>query len=168
MPAAALGASLGYGQVIFAPNACLNDPEHAETIKRFLDATYEGWRASMKDPAAAVRSLKSATKCLNLDDEAHTHYPTNDDAVLEEIVRRCNDLVAETKEGNILGMIDRGRYNQATNYLSSYLPAPAPIDFSLSPEFYQPPSNLMVGCELARNILDSVSEKAAGKTVERE
>jgi len=161
-PLSALGASLGYGQVIFAPNACINDPEHASTIRRFLDATFEGWRASMRDPAAAVRYLKLATERLKLDDEAHTHYPAHDDAVLEEIIRRCNDLVAETKEGNLLGTIDRDRYNFANDYLGSHRPSPAPRDFALSPDFYQPPKSLMVGCELARDVLDSVSEKAAG------
>lgn len=157
-PFSSYGAELGYGQVIFAPNEFLTNPEHSATIEKFLDATYEGWRMSLLNPSAAIGSIKRVCDRLGLDEEGHTHYPCDDDALLQEIVENCNDLVVETKEGHMLGVLDETRFNSATAYLSH--PTVPPPSFGLAPTFYQPPPNLLKGSELSRTLLSSTSKLA--------
>lgn len=159
-PFSAYGADLGYGQVIFAPKEALANPDNSESISKFLEATFEGWRMSLRDPSSAVDSIKRVCKLLNLDEEGHTHYD-DDSSLLEEIVVNCNDAVAETKEGPYLGVVDADRYNKATKYLLSTRNPQVEENFGLSPTFYQPPPNMFKGCELSRNILDSTKKDAA-------
>ena len=109
------GAKLGYGQVLFTADECL-DGDQRDVVKAFCEATFEGWKYAIHHPEQAVEQVKEAKKMLGLDDESNDHWHPSDEFELEMLMR-CNDLVKGTFEGNRHGVIDASRWNGASDWL---------------------------------------------------
>jgi len=156
------GARLGYSQVIFAADECLQD-DRKSIVQAFLEATFEGWMDAVRDPEEAARMVAEAKKMLSLDDESNDHwYPSAEfDA---EMLERCNGYVKKTFQGDRLGVIDAGRWSEASEWLLSSKDgksAGVPANFGLDPTVWQPSANLLGGNQLARRMLEDAKASAS-------
>ena len=109
------GAKLGYSQVIFAADECLQD-DRKEIANAFCEATFQGWANVIDNPKEAVELVKEAKKMLALDDEDNDHWVDNDDFELE-MIERCSDYVKGTFAGGKYGVIDQHRWREANEWL---------------------------------------------------
>jgi hypothetical protein len=109
------GAKLGYSQVIFAADECLQD-DRKEIANAFCEATFQGWANVIDNPNDAVALVKEAKKMLALDDEDNDHWIDSDDFELE-MVKRCSEYVKGTFAGGKYGVIDQHRWREANAWL---------------------------------------------------
>ena len=56
------GADHGYAQVIFTVESSLADVQQRRVARAFLDATFEGWKRAVDNPAAAAESVVRARR----------------------------------------------------------------------------------------------------------
>lgn len=111
------GAKLGYSQVIFAADECLQD-DRKEIASAFCEATFEGWANVIDNPKDAVAMMKEAKKMLDLDDEDNDHW-IDSDAYELEMIERCIDYVRGTLTSGKYGVIDEHRWREANAWLLS-------------------------------------------------
>lgn len=109
------GTKLGYSQVLFTANECL-EGDQRDVVEAFCKATFEGWNYAIRHPEEAVEHVKEAKKMLGLDDESNDHWHPSDEFELEMLMR-CNDLAKGTFEGDRHGVIDAGRWSEASDWL---------------------------------------------------
>jgi methylenetetrahydrofolate dehydrogenase (NADP+) / methenyltetrahydrofolate cyclohydrolase len=146
---------LGYGQVIFAPNECLQDTDRNEIVRKFLQATMKGWEMAIRDdPVTTLQSLKEARRLVGA-------KPHDDDIADLKLLGRINDHVKETFQGDRYGIIDSRRWNEANHWLTNGKDDTTNNSFGLDPTLWQPPAQLLSGNELARCILDDAKASAA-------
>jgi hypothetical protein len=107
------GVQLGYAQVIFAPASCVDAATgtHRDTMTRFMDVTFEGWRRAIADPASAAEDV------LALQPSDVDHFLSTPDFVCES-VRRCCSYVKRTRAGDKLGIVDPGLWTRANEWVS--------------------------------------------------
>ena len=149
------GTKLGYGQVVFAADECLQGDKRA-VVQAFCEATFEGWATAIRHPEQAAEMVKEAKKILGLDDESNDHwYPSADFEV--EMLQKCDDYVKGTFEGDRYGVINGSRWTAATDWL---LKSKGPENFGFDPNVWQPPKNLLSGNNLARKMLEDAKESA--------
>jgi methylenetetrahydrofolate dehydrogenase (NADP+)/methenyltetrahydrofolate cyclohydrolase len=154
------GAKLGYSQVMFAPEEDLQEGDKREVVQAFLDATFSGWSMAIRDYESAAKSVEEAKLMLALDDESNDHWDPSFSYTMQS-VGLCSDYVKETFQGNKYGVIDAGRWNEATKWLLAEESSDGAEDnFGLDPDVWQPSPKLLAGNELARNIIHKASESA--------
>jgi len=160
------GAKIGYSQVLFAPEEDLSIEESSdkrEILQQFLDATFTGWGLAVRDHEHAARSVDEAKAMLGLDDETNDHWDPSFEYTIQS-VGLCGDYVKETFQGDKYGVIDPNRWNEATEWLlddgTNSKDVIAETDFGFDATFWQPPSNILAGNELARTALDEARESA--------
>ena len=112
------GAKLGYSQVIFAADECLQEDDRKDVASAFCEATFEGWANVMENPKDAVEMVKEAKKMIGLDDEDNDHW-VDSDAFELEMIERCSEYVKGTLTGGKYGVIDEQRWREANAWLLS-------------------------------------------------
>ena len=147
---------LGYGQVLFTGNECLKGDKR-DVVKAFCEATFEGWKYAIHNPEEAMEHVKEAKKMLGLDDESNDHWHPSDAFELEMLMK-CNDHVKGTFEGDRHGVINASRWDTANEWLLENHDVAS--GYGLDAELWQPPSNLLSGNNLARDILDDARASA--------
>ncbi|VEU37593.1 unnamed protein product [Pseudo-nitzschia multistriata] len=154
------GTKLGYSQVLFAPSEDLPAEESSgkrEVLQSFLDATFRGWGAAVRDTEHAARSVEEARAMLGLDDENNDHWDPSFEYTIQN-VGLCGDYAKETFQGDRYGVINPNRWNEATDWLlgeNTVEPG-----FGLDATVWQPPAELLAGNELARTTLEDAKESA--------
>lgn len=155
-------ARLGYSQVLFAADEALGDADRRGAATAFLEGTFEGWRAALRDPDGAVQAVAEAKKMLGLDDEAHDHWHASADFD-REMLRLMSDHVKETYSGDRLGVLHPERWAGATEWLLRDGDGGEDVDPLLGLDrtgLWQPPANLLSGNELGRTILEEANDSA--------
>jgi hypothetical protein len=112
------GARLGYSQVLFAADECLQG-DRLEVVQDFLDATFEGWEMSIHGEdgiADTALAVAEARRMLELDDENSDHWHASAEYE-HETIQLCNEAVKRTTVGDVLGVIDPDRWTEATRWL---------------------------------------------------
>jgi len=112
------GAKLGYSQVIFAADECLDGDDRKDVARAFCEATFEGWANVIENPAEAVEMVKEAKLMLGLDDESNDHWHPSPEFELE-MVQKCSEYVKGTMSGGKYGVIDEERWGEANEWLLS-------------------------------------------------
>ena len=109
------GIRLGYSQMLFAADECLQDnDDRRQVVQAFLQATFAGWEISIKsNPADTLAAVQEVRVMLQLDDEDNDHW---DDRVATEMLQSINTRVKLT--GDKFGVIDEKRWNDANKWLS--------------------------------------------------
>jgi methylenetetrahydrofolate dehydrogenase (NADP+) / methenyltetrahydrofolate cyclohydrolase len=139
------GVALGYAQTVFAPTAALREGDARRgAMRRFMAATFEGWRLAISDPAGAAADV------LALQPTGIDHFDASADSVAEA-VRRCCGYVKRTSAGGMLGVIDPAQWDSANRWLLG--PAAAARAPSLEPALWAPDARLMLGSRLAPSLL---------------
>ena len=147
------GVTLGYAQTVFAPTAALREGDvRRGAMRRFMTATFEGWRLAIDDPAGA------AVDVLALQPRGIDHFDASADSVAEA-VRRCCGYVKRTSAGGMLGVIDPAQWDSANRWLLG--PAAAARAPSLEPALWVPDARLMLGSRLAPVLLAQAKAMAA-------
>ena len=143
------GCKLGYSQMLFVPSEVLQSEEHRETVQYFLQATFRGWERAIRDPESAVKAIREARVLSGLDDEDNDNWDMNSPGYELEVVRRCNDYVKETFQGDKYGVIYSKRFNDASDWLlqpDTVQGKDAPENFGLdTTSLWQPSSQIMGG-----------------------
>mmetsp|Transcript_4068 Transcript_4068/g.9411 ORF Transcript_4068/g.9411 Transcript_4068/m.9411 type:complete len:1141 (-) Transcript_4068:76-3498(-) len=152
------GAKLGYSQVLFAADECLQDDRRA-IIEAFCEATCDGWEHVIRNPKEAVEMVKEAQKMLGLDDESNDHWHPSDDFMLE-MTEKCGDYVKGTFEGDRYGVIDKKRWDEANGWLLQGKSEGEIDGFGLDAAVWQPSQQLLSGNNLARSILSKAKSSA--------
>lgn len=112
------GTKLGYSQMLFCPQEILEEPvDQREICRAFLEATFEGWARVIQDPDTAVLAVREARAMLGLDDENNDHWDLESPEYELEFVKRCSEYVQQTKLGNKYGVLDKERFNEASQWL---------------------------------------------------
>jgi len=151
------GTKLGYSQVIFAADECLQDGGQREIIKAFCEATFEGYADAVRNPEEAARMVAEAKKLLNLDDEGNDHwYPSIDFDV--EMLAKCNDFVKMTFHGDRYGVINSERWSDANRWLLKG--EKVTPNFGFDPDLWQPPTNLLSGNAIAQKTMENAKASA--------
>ena len=149
------GAKLGYGQVLFTTDEVLQDTNRRDVVASFLQATFQGWDMSIRDPAEALLMVEEARKMLKLDDEQNDHWHPS---VALQMLHSCNDYVKETFQGDRYGVISPSRWSDATKWL---LNDPGmKQNYGLDASLWHPPPSLLAGNELARTLLEDAKKSA--------
>lgn len=87
-----------------------------ELVKRFLEASYLGWRDTLKDPQEALRIMKK-------------HVPEIDLSVLAPYLQLSLELVRTPNTlKNGLGVIDTRRMCSSVDIVNTYMGLPRPLD----------------------------------------
>ena len=149
------GTKLGYSQLIFAADECLEGDQRA-IVQAFCEATFEGWAQAIRNPEHAAEMVKEAKKILGLDDESNDHWHPSTEFEIE-MLQNCSDYVKGTFEGDRYGVINAKRWDTANDWL---LKGKASEHFGFDPTIWQPPSNLLPGNNLARTILEDAKASA--------
>ncbi len=164
--------SLGYSQVLFAPQEQLtnnnNNEKHSDVIQRFLQATFDGWKVAIQDPTLAAHSVLDLQRTLGGDEEnKNDHWDTKNQLEYTiQSIEQCCHHVHETFQGDKYGVISPKRWNQATQWLlsssSSEKQEVVNENFGLfnKDDIWQPSSQLLAGNELARTVLEQVKQDA--------
>ena len=149
------GTKLGYGQVIFAADECLQGDQRA-VVQAFCEATFDGWAQAIRSPEQAAEMVKEAKKILGLDDESNDHWHPSTDFDIE-MLQNCSDYVKGTFEGDRYGVINANRWDAANDWL---LKGKRSENFGFDADIWQPPKNLLSGNNLARTILEDAKASA--------
>lgn len=149
------GTKLGYSQVIFTADECLQGDQRS-VVQKFLQATFLGWEDAIRNSEQAVEMVKEAKKILGLDDESNDHWHPSHEFEIE-MLEKCSDYVKGTFEGDRYGVINARRWNEANTWLLNDMPSK---NFGLDAEIWQPPKNLLSGNNLARTILEDAKASA--------
>lgn len=110
------GAKLGYSQVVFVADECLECDDRKDIISAFCEATFEGWSNVIENPEDGVEMVKEAKRMLNLDDEANDHWHDSEEFEFE-MLQKCNEFVKETAAGGRYGLVDQKRWDAANEWL---------------------------------------------------
>lgn len=130
------GSKLGYSQLLFAPEEDLAASDKREVVKTFLDVTFQGWDIAIQDNAAAADAVEEAKSMLGLDDESNDHWDNSRSYQIQNVGLCCN-FVKETTQGNRHGVLNKKRFNEATEWLLDDKAPPAE-DFGLDSTVWQP------------------------------
>lgn len=155
-------ARLGYSQVLFVADEALADAERRGAATAFLEGTFEGWQAALRDPDGAIAAVAEAQKMLGLDDEANDHWHASA-GFDREMLRLMSDHVKETYSGDRLGVLHPERWAGATEWLLQDDGGAEDVEPLLGLDrtgLWQPPSNLLHGNELGRTILEEAKGSA--------
>ncbi|KAL3933359.1 MAG: hypothetical protein SGBAC_010438 [Bacillariaceae sp.] len=152
------GAKLGYSQLLFVADECLEDDRRA-IIEAFCEATFSGWEYTIRNPKEAVEMVKEAQKMLGLDDESNDHWHPSEDFMLEMAVK-CVDYVKGTFEGDRYGVIDSRRWDEANRWLLQGKSAGEVAGFGFDASIWQPSQQLISGNNLAHSILSKAKSSA--------
>jgi len=106
------GVTLGYSQVLFAPSAALQQPQHHQTLQDFVRATFLAWGQVIREPKAAAEAV------LELQEEGIDHW-IHSPSFTEKSVQLCSNYVKETMRCGQLGIIDAERWVQASRWLGA-------------------------------------------------
>ena len=155
------GTKLGYSQLIFAADECLND-DRREVTQAFLDTTFKGWSDCIRDPDNGVRAIQEAKRIVkskfDLDDEGNDHWYPSEEFQLE-MLKLCGAHTKQTFQGDRYGVLSPRRWQQATDWLLEAdtavgLDAPASSCYGMDETVWQPPSNMLAGSELGRTMME--------------
>jgi len=156
-------AALGYAQVLFSTDNTLQCQR--EPLRRFLNATFEGWRLAITTPAVAAAAV------LELQPHGVDHFvPTTE--FTTEAVRRCCEYVKRTSAGEMLGVIDPHHWEEANAWLSAGVVSPrggtaddgGSVDGRwprLDRSLWAADPRLMLGSRLAARILPATRKLAS-------
>lgn len=155
------GAKLGYSQVIFTADECLQEGGDQRAIVRaFLEATFDSYADMMRNPGEAALVVKEAKKILALDDESNDHWHPSADFEIE-MLQNCNEYVKGTFEGDRYGVINAKRWDAANDWLLAGQKASlGNKNFGYDADIWQPPKNLISGNNLGRTILENAKTSA--------
>lgn len=155
------GPKLGYSQMLFASDESLEGSDRREASTAFLEATFEGWQRAISDPEEAIEAVAEAQRMLGLDDEGNDHWHPSS-GFRKEMLDRMNDHVKETFSGDRLGVITSRRWSEATRWLLEGKAGHVdPLMGFDKTSLWSPPSNLLHGNELGRDILQEAKESAS-------
>lgn len=152
-------AHLGYSQMLFASNESLEGNDSREASNAFLDATFEGWQHAIRNPDEAIEAVSEAQKMLKLDDESNDHWH-NSLSFKREMLDLTNNHVKEGFIGDRLGVLTPSRWSKATEWMLHDKKHVDPLQGLDQTGLWQPPSNLLHGNELARDILQEAKSSA--------
>ena len=107
---------LGYSQMLFVANECLQSNDRREAATAFLEATFQGWQMAIRNPDDAIRAVAEAQKMLKLDDESNDHWHDSFE-FQREMLELCNNHVKESFSGDRLGVLHEDRWGKATKWL---------------------------------------------------
>lgn len=156
------GVELGYSQMLFVANEALESPDRREAATAFLEATSEGWQNAIRNPDEAIEAVAEAQKMLKLDDEANDHWHPSL-SFQREMLELMNGHVKEGFIGDRLGVLHPNRWGNATQWLLEGKEGDIDPSFGLDQtSLWQPPSNLLAGNEIGRDILQE-AKTSAGK-----
>jgi len=158
-------ARLGYSQVLFAAEECL-DPgnDQREILQTFLRATFEGWVMAIQNsnnPKTTLEAIQEAQQQLQLDLENNDHWHPE---VEEDMLLQINDHVKQTFLGDRYGVISSKRWNAACQWMVPNTPPSAgksmESNFGLDTSVWQPSSQLLAGNELGHEIMEEAKSSA--------
>ncbi len=150
---------LGYSQMLFVANEALESDDRRDAAKAFLEGTFEGWQHAIRNPDEAIDAVSEAQKMLKLDDESNDHWHDSP-SFKKEMLELVNNHVKETFVGDRLGVLSSHRWSKATEWL---LGDKGDVDPSFGMDktgLWQPPTNLLYGNELARELLEDAKLSA--------
>lgn len=154
------GVELGYSQMLFVANEALESPDRREAATAFLEATFEGWQHAIRNPDEAIEAVGEAQKMLKLDDEANDHWHPSL-SFQREMLELMNGHVKEGFIGDRLGVLQPNRWGKATQWLLEGKDGDIDPAFGMDQTtLWQPPSNLLAGNELGRDILQDAKTSA--------
>eukprot|EP00469_Lotharella_globosa_P005126 CAMPEP_0167808216 /NCGR_PEP_ID=MMETSP0111_2-20121227/23050_1 /TAXON_ID=91324 /ORGANISM="Lotharella globosa, Strain CCCM811" /LENGTH=1057 /DNA_ID=CAMNT_0007706335 /DNA_START=50 /DNA_END=3221 /DNA_ORIENTATION=+ len=135
------GSTLGYAQVLFAPEKSLECQESRETIRAFLSATFAGWEECLRDPETAARVVYEVQDSA----KEHTHWVDSLDFTRRSL-DKINTLVRKTRRGHVLGSINPDQWSLATEWLRDGKGGSETLD----PTIWGPSPNAMVGQDVSK------------------
>jgi S-adenosylmethionine:tRNA ribosyltransferase-isomerase len=106
------GTALGYSQVIFAPVSAVNDPHHHQTLRDFVQVTFDGWAQAIREPGIAAEAI------LKIQPHDIDHW-VHSERFLERSVQLCGNYVKATMRCGQLGFIDASRWDKAAAWLGA-------------------------------------------------
>ena len=123
-------SKLGYAQVLFTPSECLIDSIQRETMKKFLGATFDGWRECFQDPIEAARIVRNAVrtqfpndiKSIGVSKQQPDHW-IDTEAFAAESIDLCSNYVKTTACGGKLGVIEPEIWQESSSWLVENLPS---------------------------------------------
>jgi len=151
--------SLGYSQMVFLANEALDGPDRREAATAFLEATFNGWEYAIRNPNEAIEAVLEACRMLNLDDEKNDHWYRSKD-FMHDMLNLTNNHVKETFVGDRLGVLSPNRWGKATEWLLHDKQNVDPTFGMDQTGLWKPPSNLLHGNELGREILHDAKMSA--------